>query len=60
MYIIVDLNANTYAITLADAKATGEDDFILDVMLCNGIFKQINDFSRTLEMAGGTNTNLNN
>jgi hypothetical protein len=38
--VIVDLHRNADAVALADAKATGKYNLILDVIFFNGAFKQ--------------------
>ena len=57
--IVVDLYGNTNSVAFSNAEAARKDHLVLDVILGNCVFKQLNDLGRSLEMARGSNTNLN-
>ena len=59
MDVIVDLHSNADAVALADAKATGKYNLILDVIFFDRTFKQFYNICRPFEVAGRTHTNLN-
>ena len=59
MYVIVYLNGNTNAIALSDAEATGKNNVIFEVVFLDCILQKFYDRGRTLDVAGGTDTNLN-
>ncbi len=59
MDIIVDLNRDTDTVALTDAEAAGKYDLILYVVLGQGLLEQLNDLLRALQVAGGSDTNLN-
>ena len=46
--VIVDLNRNTYSVTLSDAKATGKNYIILKMILFYSFFKKLYDIGRAL------------
>ena len=57
--IVVNLNGNANSVTFSDTEASGKDYVVLNVMLRNSGLKHFYYGFRALEMAGGTNTNLN-
>ena len=58
VYVVVDLYGNADAVALADAKAAGKYNLVLNTVLFDGVLKQLYDILRTLEVAGGADTNL--
>ena len=57
--VVIDLNGHARAVAFSDAEAAGEDHLILQPVRGNGIPEQIHDILRALEMAGASDTNLN-
>jgi hypothetical protein len=57
--VIIDLYRNADAVALADAKATGKYNLILDVIFFNRAFKQFYNLRGALQVTGGSHTNLN-
>ena len=56
--IIVDLNGNADSVALSDAKAAGEDNLVLDVMLGDRLLEHSYNLLRALQKARGANTYL--
>ena len=57
--IVVYLHGNTDSVALSDAEAAGKHYLIVDMMFFYGFLEKLYDISRTLEVAGRANTNLN-
>ena len=58
VYLVVDRNGHSDAITLSGAKATRKHDIVLYMMLLYCALKKLNDLLRALEMAGRADTDL--
>ena len=58
--IIINLNGNPYAISLADTKTTGKCNIIFEVIFFYGFLQKLHDFGRALQMTGASYANLNN
>ena len=59
MNVIVDLYGNTNHVAFSNAEASRKNHFVTKVILRDGIFKELNNLGRSLEIARRSNTDLN-
>ena len=58
--VIIYLYCYANAVAFSNTKATGEGKLVLlDIMLCDGGLKELYNILRSLKVAGGSHTNLN-